>query len=319
MKSLALRKKPIVKTKLRVLNGPLKNRSFKLISDQIYIGRAPEVNDVVLAHDPYCSRKHALLTYSKKGQYIVAKLSENPNLYINKKLVKTKAPLKNKDILIVGQTQLQLEVLKKAEIAVVPKNSPALVAPPPLQDHLSEEKKKSPLPRLVIIGLFVLGGILFFMDSSKQDAQKKEQIKLRTQQDLEEDINTLKQQSEDIKKSNIRTPAYKNAQIAYLKGVRDFRKGYYGRAIENFRTCKTIYPQHTLCSGYLEKSQIKYEQLAQNYLVLGQQYKENNQYTYCMASFKTVMKMTSHNLNHPLYEEAVSSYNFCSLQLKDRY
>ena len=320
MKPLAIQKKPVVKTKLRVLNGPFKGRSFKLISNQIYIGRASEVNDVVLAYDRYCSRKHALLTYSK-GRYLVENLSENLNLYINKKQIKKKAVLKNKDTLTVGQTQFQLEFLKKEEIAVIPQNSPALAISHSLQDHPLEEEKKTSLPRLILIALIILGGALFLMDSKTQDAQKKKQIEIRTQQDLEEGINAINQKSEELKKSkkDVNTRSFKNAQIAYLKGIRDFRKGYYGRAIENFRTCNTIYSKHLLCKGYLEKAQIKYEQLAQSYLILGQQHKKNKQYKQCMASFKIVMKMTSHNLNHPLYKEARSSHNLCDLQLKGRY
>ena len=316
MKPLAVQKQPVVKTKLRVLNGPLKGRSFKLISNQIYIGRAPEVNDVVLSYDRYCSRKHALLIYSK-GEYTIENLSENPNLHVNKKPLTTKTKIKNKDILTVGQTLLQLEVLKKTELAVVPQKSPALATPAP---SFSEEKKKS-FPRWIFIILAFLGVALFLNNSDTQDAQKKKQIELRTQQDLEEDIEGVQKKSEELQKSrkNVNTQSYKNAQIAYLRGIRDFRKGYYGRAIENFRTCKTIYPEHSLCKGYLEKSQIKYEQLAQNHLVLGHQYKDNKQYAHCKASFKNVMKMMSHNLNHPLYKEAMSSYNLCNLQLKDRY
>ena len=312
----ALIKKPFVKTKLRVLSGPLKGKSFKLISDQIYIGRAEEINDVVLSYDPYCSRKHALLTYSQ-GNYAIEKLSENPHLFINKKSVKKKSRLKNGDVLTVGQTELQLEVLKHAELAIINPNTPSQA---PYKEE-EEKKKTSNLPRLVIIGLFILGGILFFMDSSTQDAKKKNQIDIRTQQELEEDIQTLSQKTKELKKEkkNINNPSYRNAQIAYLKGVRDFRKGYYGRAIENFRTCKTLYPQHLLCKGYLEKSQIKYEQIAQNNLVLGQTYKKNKQYKQCLASFKNVMKMMSHQLNHPLYKEALNNYNFCNLQLQDRY
>ena len=318
MKPLALdNKKPVVKTKLKVLSGPLKGKSFKLISDQIYIGRAAEVNDVVLSYDPYCSRKHALLT-SSRGRYILQKLSENPHLFINKKPVKKPSSLRNGDIITIGQTELQLEILKKAELAVIKPNTPALNQIPQEEEKVA---KKSNLPRIVIILLFILGGFFFLTDSDKQDAKKKNQIDLRTQQELEDDITSLNQKTTELKKEkeNLKNPAYNNAQIAYLKGVRDFRKGYYGRAIENFRTCKTLYPQHRLCNSYLEKSQVKYEQLAQNNLVLGQRYKKNKQYKQCMGSFKTVMKMMSHQLNHPLYKEALNSYNFCELQLQDRY
>ena len=83
--------------------------------------------------------------------------------------------------------------------------------------------------------------------------------------------------------------------------------------------CKTLYPQHKLCGGYLKKAQIKYEQLAQRHLVLGKQYREKKQYRQCASSFTTVMKMMSYDNNHPLFTEAKTNLSFCKLSLKGRY
>lgn len=313
--------KPVVKAKLRALSGPFKGKSFKLVSDHIYIGRAAEINDIVVDYDPYCSRKHALISKdSHTSQYTVSRIARSANLYVGKKSVQDKLPLKNKSVVTIGQTQFQLEILKKAELAIIPsqKNLPQAAQPFPTQ---SNNKSSFNLFRLVIIIVIIGLGLLLLTDSSEQSTQKKEQTKLRLEQDMKDDMQSIDQMREKIieEKKEAESTAFKNAQQAYLKGIRDFRKGFFGRAKENFRVCKTLYPQHKLCGGYLKKAQIKYEQLAQRHLVLGKQYKEKKQYRQCVSSFTTVMTMMSYDNNHPLFKEAKTNLSFCKLSLKESY
>jgi len=320
---LSEQNKPVVKAKLRVLSGPFKGKSFKLVSNHVYIGRAAEVNDIVVDYDPYCSRKHALISKDPHSpHYTVSRIAHSANLYVGKNSVKDKLQLKNGNIITVGQTQFKLEVLKKAELAIVPKqkNHPDNIHPAPTPP-ISGQGKSPNLFRLIIIIAFVGLGFLLFTNSPEQSEQKKEKTKLRLEQDMEDDIQSVNQMKEKVieEKQKTSSAAFKNAQQAYLKGIRDFRKGFFGRAQENFRVCKTLYPQHKLCSGYLKKSQIKNEQLAQRHLVLGKQYREKKQYRQCISSFTTVMTMMSYNNNHPLFKEAKTNLSFCKLSLKDRY
>lgn len=316
------KKKPVVKAKLRVLSGPFKGKSFKLVSEHIYIGREAEVNDIVIDYDPYCSRKHALISKDPHSPYYtVSRIAHSANLYVGKKSVKDKLRLKNGSVITVGQTQFKLEILKKAELAIVPqqKNHLSNIRPP---TNPPADKNKSPnLLRLVIIIAVIGLGLLLLTDSPEQSEQRKEKTKIRLEQDMEDDIQSINQMKEKIieEKKEVSSTAFKNAQQAYLKGIRDFRKGFFGRAKENFRVCKTLYPQHKLCGGYLKKAQIKYEQLAQRHLLLGKQYREKKQYRQCTSSFMTVMKMMSYDNNHPLFKEAKTNLSFCKLSLKGNY
>ena len=319
--ALSENNKPVIKAKLRVLSGPFKGKSFKLVSDQIYIGRAEEINDIVIDYDPYCSRKHALISKDPhSSNYTVSRIARSANLYVGKKTVEDKLPLKNGSLITVGQTQFKLEILKKAELAVVPqKNNQLNKIPSPVSSP--SENKKPPLLRWVIIIAVVGAGFFLLTDSPKTTNQEKEKTRLRLEQDMEDEIQSINQMKEKIieEKKEIGSTSFKNAQQAYLKGIRDFRKGFFGRAKENFRVCKTLYPQHKLCGGYLKKSQIKYEQLAQRHLVLGKQYREKKQYRQCVSSFTNVMTMMSYNNNHPLFKEAQTNLSFCKLALKDSY
>lgn len=316
---LAVYKSQAFKAKIMVLNGPLEGRSFKLISNQILIGRSPAENDIVLEYDKFCSRKHALIIVSG-NTYTVQKISKKTPLFVNKKEIQDKKILKNKDILTVGQTQLKLHILKQSELAVVPPSS--MLKTPPPAGKPQKMKNPLPLPRLILLLVIGAGAYLFLSDTSTESNKiKKNQIQLRTKQNFEDDLLSVQEmeknkQEERKKMSN---QSYKNAQIAYLKGIRDYRQGLFGRARENFRVCRTLYPGHKLCSGYLKKSQMKYEQLAQRNLILGKSYMDKKQYKQCFSAFKTVLNMMSYNKQHKLFKEAGAHFKYCKLNIKDRY
>ena len=320
----AVYKTQAFKAKIVILNGPLEGRSFKLISNQILIGRALAENDIVLDYDMYCSRKHALILKDSVGEaYYVQKISKKTPLFLNQKEIKDKKKLKHNDILTVGETQLQIHILKKSELAIVPPDNQMAQLSGAHVDRKSKSRKKSPLtPSRLILLLVILAGVYFStMEDSTED--QKDQIKLRTEQDFEDALalDTQLKIEKEKEIEQINTPAYKNAQIAYLRGIRDYRQGLFGRAIENFRVCRTLFPKHKLCSGYLKKSQMKYEQLAQKNLILGKSYMEKKQYRQCSASFKTVMTMMSFNKNSKLYKEAQQKFLLCekSRQQYPRY
>ena len=316
----AVYKTQAFKAKIVILNGPLEGRSFKLISNQILIGRAPAENDIVLDYDMYCSRKHALILKDSLGEtYYVQKVSKKTPLFLNQKEITDKKKLKHNDILTVGETQLQMRISKKSELAIVPPAHQTPQLSGARANKKSTKRKQSPLtpPRLILV-LVILAGVYFStMDSTEN---KKEAVKIRTEQDFEDALSLDTQLTLEKEKEieQINTPSYKNAQIAYLRGIRDYRQGLFGRAIENFRVCRTLFPKHKLCSGYLKKSQMKYEQLAQKNLILGKHYMEKKQYRQCSSSFKTVMTMMSFNKNSKLYKEAKQKFLLCE-KSKQKY
>ena len=271
----------------------------------------------------YCSRKHALILKDSVGEtYYVQKVSKKTPLLLNQKEIKDKKKLKHNDILTVGETQLQMRISKKSELAIVPPPNQTPQLSGVRANKKSKNKRQSPLtpPRLILV-IVILAGVYFAtMDSTEN---QKDQIKLRTEQDFEDalalDTQLTLEKEKEIEQIN--TPSYKNAQIAYLRGIRDYRQGLFGRAIENFRVCRTLFPKHKLCSGYLKKSQMKYEQLAQKNLILGKNYMEKKQYRQCSSSFKTVMTMMSFNKNSKLYKEAKQKFLLCekSKQQYPRY
>lgn len=191
--------------------------------------------------------------------------------------------------------------------------------PYPSSPHLNrkEKKKKSLLPKIILITL-VAAGIYLYLNDSENKKEKEDQ--LRTIMDREEDIKTLSElrEKEQEKRNKNALISYKNAQFAYINGIRDYRKGVYSRAIESFRVCKTLYPQHDLCASYLKKAQIKNQQLIQAWMVAGKDYREKRRFVPCMSSFKNVM-MAVKDKQNLTYKEAVENYKICQIQHEDRY
>ena len=190
----------------------------------------------------------------------------------------------------------------------------------PTSSPLKQKNKKTKklMPK-IILGVLLLGGVwLFSQDSGQQKTEKED--KLRTLANMEENIKTLEElkekELEDRSKNSLST--YKNAQFAYIRGIRDYRKGVYGRAIESFRVCKTIYPQHDLCGSYLKKAQIKKQQLVQAWMIAGKDYRQKRRFQACMSSFQNVMTALQ-DKKTPIYKEAKKNFDICKIKHGDRY
>ena len=350
--------------RMRVIKGPHKGVSYKLVSGKITIGRSSE-NDIVLMNDDKCSRKQALLSLKAGGAgWLIKDLSNKSSLKINN-MIKLQAELEDGDLVQFGSTVLQFEFKAPPAPAPIPFNKAPLplaggVAPagngplppeaaplpglkpaaplsevgvpsldlPPADPAFSMEqapssdlgqtagKKKNKKFKIIIIVFVLAGAWLFLSDTEK----KPEEDLLRTEKQKEESLKTLTElkEKEWEKRSKNADSSYKHAQFAYTKGIRDYRKGVYGRAIESFRVCKTLYPQHQLCGPYLKKAQIKHQQLIQAWMVAGKEYRKKRRFVPCMSSFKNVMMALKDKNNH-LYKEAQESWKICQIQHEDRY
>ena len=349
--------------RIKVIGGPHKGISYKLISGKITIGRDSK-NHIILDKDKKCSRRQAIIYITPEQNYLIKDLTKKSSVKVNN-IIKIQSKLQDGDVVQFGETVLQFE--KKTQEAIAPavnsalpvktnqlsltvkKQSPDSISPPapvklnqavgggpppavmyPPQDPLSmyqqkpalkKRNKSSPVSKRFIVILLVLGGVagFLFLNETPQEVVKdpKDIIRLA---DKEENIKTLTElkEEEDKKRSKNRLISYQSAQYAYVKGIRDYRKGVYTRAIESFRACKTLYPQHELCGAYLRKAQQKQEQLIQSWMIAGKDYREKRRFEPCMSSFKNVIQ-TIKDTNSLVYKEALENFHICKIQHEDRY
>ena len=213
------------------------------------------------------------------------------------------------------QLELKQETPPPPSFSPVSHHNPTPPLTPPPRPR--KKKKKSLLPKFILIALLLAGAYLYLEDSGNK---AKQQDKLKTIMEKEAGIKTLSElrEKELKKRGKNANPSFKNAQFAYIKGVRDYRKGVYSRAIESFRVCKILYPQHNLCTSYLQKAQIKNQQLIQAWMVAGKNYREKRRFVPCMSSFQNVMTATR-NKQSLTYKEASENFKICKIQHEDRY
>ena len=186
-------------------------------------------------------------------------------------------------------------------------------------NNTRKKSKKTGLtpPRLVFISVLLLGAYLL---SSKEDSKQDSPLNLKTEQKVFEDLEALKQlnQSESEKKNL--TPKEKEAQISFLKGFRDYRKGYFYRALKMFQYCLAFQTKNSinkLCESYSIKSKIQIEKLIQKKIRLGKTYKEKKQYSACRAIFKSVEIMIQ-DANNLIHKEARENRRLCEISLENK-
>lgn len=371
--------------RIKVIEGPHKGTSYKLVAGKITIGRSSE-NDIVLINDDKCSRKQAIISLESNNTYFIKDVSQKGSVKIND-MSKIKSDLQDGDLIQFGASVLQF-VFPGAKNIQSPVPTPAPINPvpgntnPPEMNNRQElvpasssqpvtgrqittgstdnlpslqtdnnvpvdmsmnpgipnynyppgyqnphiqtpplkkkaKRNRSLVPKVILAGV-VIGGAWLFSQDNKQKVKKED--KIRTTQDMEEEIKTLTElKDQELEKRNKNlNQSYKYAQSAYVKGLRDYRKGVYIRAIESFRVCKTLYPQHELCPAYLKKAQAKNQQLIQAWMVAGKDYREKRRFVSCMSSFKNVMMAIKNQKNHT-YKEAKENFKICQIQYEDRY
>jgi len=353
--------------RLKVIKGPHKGVSYKLVASKVTIGRSHE-NDIVLEEDEKCSRKQAILKLGSNNMYSIKDISNKSTLKVNN-MVQFQSNLQDGDVIQFGSTTLQfsfkappqrpqamnqamtplapvpvkpkaksgdqiipLEVSENSGLAAIPPEqnispeahnyqTPYTPPPPPLKKK--RRKKKSLLPKIILLFL-VLGGFWLFTEDSSDTTSEQKKDLLRTEKDAEENLKTLAElkEKEEQDREKKRSVSYKNAQAAYIKGIRDYRKGVYVRAIESFRACKILYPQHELCGSYLQKSEAKVQQLIQAWMIAGKEYREKRRFSACMSSFQNVMTAITAVKkagSQTTFNEAKENFKICQLKYEDRY
>ena len=216
--------------------------------------------------------------------------------------------LKEKDKVSIGNTDLLF--VEKASVAFPKRQARAVPRPP------KTKKKWLTPPRLILI--IALIGVPFLLMTEDSSKEKKElNLGLRAESQVLEEVEALKQLNEEESKKKALSPRAKAAKVAFIKGFRDYRKGYFHRALKMFQHCLTLHKTHSLCQSYSGKSKVQIERLIQKKIRLGNGYKANKQYEACRAVFKNVEIMIQDPRN-PVYKEARQNKRLCEIQLENQ-
>ncbi|MCY4512054.1 MAG: FHA domain-containing protein [Bdellovibrionales bacterium] len=294
---------PDQKPVLRILRGSHKGKQFRLLGKQIVIGTQNDC-DVILKGNKKCSSRHACIEPSQ-GYYIIRTLDSSNPVLINNKPV-DKHILSSGDQIVIGDMLFQFK--EKAPVSSSNRSQNF--------QKRKKRKKSSSISRFLLGGLMILLVALFLMPEDKKEAEDKS-ISVRTERDIENEVEALQKISEEEQKASTLPPEELEARVAFIKGFRDYRKGYYDRALKAFKHCVTLNKDYEICRSYVRQAQTQVNRIIQKKMLLGKNYQQNKQYGACKATFQSVEIMIQ-NSSNPIYKEALENRKLCELKTRNK-
>ena len=313
---MPLMKSPEEFAVLQIIDGAHQGKQIRLMARQIVIGRHSGC-DIILKNNKGCSRRHAKV--QRKGSvYTIESLKPDNPVFVNKKPVAGSRPLKDGDTVAIGDMLCVFKEQSAGALAPAPKalGKPGL-AKAPLGGR-GPKGAPSKTFQKILIAAAVAGGALLYQRQEGSKKQALEAQKIRTADIVEEEMEALdKLTKEEEKRIAKLPPETGEAQKAFIKGFRDFRKGYYQRARRHFEHCSALSRKYALCSVYAKKSQSRLERLIQRKMVLGKEYRQKRQYKSCISAFKSVEIMVR-DPSHAAFKEALKNRNLCQLKIQNQ-
>lgn len=333
-------------TKWTIVGGAMAGTVRLMTETHFTIGRSPDCQFVIV-NDPKCSRRHANVDCDADGCEITSLNPENM-VAVNGSPMQ-KARLQDGDVVTIGSTQIQFNTTSLPDESsarrlsvVTPEPSatpqthyrpPQTYAPPmpatygapyPQQYRARSRSSRRPAPSSGSKRLYLYSGLalLFLMIYLGGGAKKKDTLKIRTEQQIQADIAAANKLQESAMNDNAhrfdRSVTSREAQENFVRGFRDYRKGQFERALGSFQTCLALEPTHVLCNHYVRLAQRRFEELIQYNMVLGRQYRDQNQFRACRSAFGNAMAMIK-DVSSITYREAKANYDACNAMEEGRF
>lgn len=191
--------------------------------------------------------------------------------------------------------------------------------PRPQQNAASGSLMQNPKFRFYAIAGVILGVIVLALSGPTKKATNEKpksilkyedeiDIKLRSTSEKE-----LEQKREDLRKDR-NSPQHLRAKENFIKGMRDYQLGNYARAIDFFQVVINLESDHALAKRHLYLSKVRFDELVQAKLVLGESYYKKHNFEMCVSMYQQVMDMLGEGKkDDPKYRLAFSKTQECSL------
>ncbi len=305
-----LQKKQISEVIITILNGPQSGVAYKLVGQKLTIGRSPDSH--IVLQDNKSSRLHAIMEM-RNGQYWITDQGSQNGIVINGTVVR-ESILKSGDQITVGETMIRFgPPMPLSLINTTPAHAPTKSASLNLRNSFLPKSfptigKKNPLVFAAFVG-FVIVVIILTMktQSTKSTYQIKDEAAMQTRID---NLNqTNEQRQKEIASAGKDSEQYAEAQAFYLRGFRDFRENNFSRAIQNFETALSLFPNHPLAKRYLERSRLKLNETITQALERGEKDFELQKYNNAFNEYRTVLLLINdpNNKSFQLAKERIES------------
>ena len=286
---------------LKILSGKHKGKRFRLIHQRVIIGSDSSCD--VIFKGSGLSKRQALIKKAQGVCFIENLDSRNP-CKVNKKKLTSSYILKDGDKIQLGNIQFQFSETVKQKA----------FTPPAVKTNPSSSKFLSPT-RVLLIALILGGGFLFLYEGEEEKEEAKKLL-IKKETEILKEARELEEKIEEESKEAKLKPKQKHARTAFIKGFRDYNKGYFSRANKLFLHCLSLDKENQLCRRYSGKAKAQMDNLIQKKMRLGKAYQKNKQYEACQAAFKSVEIMVS-DVKSPIYKEASVGRKACETKLEN--
>ncbi len=173
----------------------------------------------------------------------------------------------------------------------------------------------------LLIAIAVVG-IYSYLSAPGKNAQAK---KIASTLKYEDEVNTkmiskkekdMAEDRENRSKEKARSPQAFRIEESFMRGMRDYQLGNYPRAQEFFQLVLNLDPDHALAKRHLYLSKVRFDELVQEKLMLGESYFKKHNFRMCESLYRQVMDMLNGKNNDQKYQLAEKKARECELAVE---
>jgi pSer/pThr/pTyr-binding forkhead associated (FHA) protein len=191
-----------------------------------------------------------------------------------------------------------------------------MAAQTPPQNSLTQNSR---LIYYLISAIVVMAMYLAFSnDKRKTAASKKVTSALKYEDEVDIKMNSKPQKDADEErqqryKEKRDSPMSARVEENFVRGMRDFQLGQYTRAQEFFQLVLNLDPDNKLAQRYLYLCRVRFDELVQQKLMLGESYFKSHNYKLCISMYTQVINMLqgkSYDQKYQLAQKKVQECEF---------
>ncbi len=210
-------------------------------------------------------------------------------------------------------------VVFKPQFIPVQKMAPGFQSVPKPPAAAKTTLLQHPKFKFYAIVTIALGAFLYFMlTPAKTSVGVKPKPVLKYEDEVSIKLNStpekeLVQKRLELKK-DMSSPQRQRADENFIKGMRDFQLGNYARAMDFYQVVLNLEPDHALARRHYYLSKVRFDELVQAKLMLGESYYKKHNFSMCESMYRQVMDMLGDkNTENPKFQLARSKTQECSL------
>jgi pSer/pThr/pTyr-binding forkhead associated (FHA) protein len=176
----------------------------------------------------------------------------------------------------------------------------------------------NPKFRFYAIAGFIIAGLLFFfLGPAKQTKSTKPKPTMKYEDEIAIKMNSTPEKELVKKREETKvdrnSPQYLRAQENFIRGMRDYNLGNYLRAQEFFQVVLNLDSDNQLAKRHLFLSQVRFDELVQTKLMLGESYYSKHNFSMCVSMYKQVVNMLDNKKADSKYKLAERKVKECEL------